>query len=56
MQIDPQIALIVLLRRYTAVGKGCQDIVFFLIEGYEIAECRRLEPIVMARYYKVCGA
>ena len=42
--------------QYTAVGKGCQDIVFFLIEGYEIAECRRLEPIVMARYYKVCVA
>ena len=30
-----------------------QDIVFFLIEGYEIDECRRLEPIVMQHYYKV---
>ena len=35
--------------QYTAVGKGCQDLVFFLIEGYEIAECRRLEPVVMVR-------
>jgi hypothetical protein len=38
-------------RQYTAVGKGCQDILFFLIEGYEVAECRRLEPIVMAHYH-----
>ena len=30
--------------QYTAVGKGCQDILFFLIEGYDIAECRRLVP------------
>jgi len=37
--------------QYTAVGKGCQDIVFFLIEGYEIDECRRLEPIVMQHYH-----
>ena len=37
--------------QYTAVGKGCQDIVFFLIEGYDIAECRRLEPIVMQHYH-----
>ena len=37
--------------QYTAVGKGCQDLVFFLIEGYEIAECRRLEPIVMTHYH-----
>jgi len=37
--------------QYTAVGKGCQDIVFFLIEGYEIGECRRLEPIVMQHYH-----
>ena len=37
--------------QYTAVGKGCQDIVFFLIEGYDIAECRRLEPIVMQAYH-----
>jgi len=37
--------------QYTAVGKGCQDILFFLIEGYEVDECRRLEPIVMAHYY-----
>ena len=22
--------------QYTAVGKGCQDILFFLIEGYEV--------------------
>jgi len=37
--------------QYTAVGKGCQDIAFFLIEGYDIDECRRLEPIVMAHYH-----
>ena len=37
--------------QYTAVGKGCQDIVFFLIEGYEVEECRRLEPIVLAHYH-----
>ena len=37
--------------QYTAVGKGCQDILFFLIEGYEVEECRRLEPIVMAHYH-----
>jgi len=37
--------------QYTAVGKGCQDLVFFLIEGYDIAECRRLETIVMAHYH-----
>jgi len=37
--------------QYTAVGKGCQDIVFFLIEGYDVDECRRLEPIVMAHYH-----
>lgn len=37
--------------QYTAVGKGCQDILFFLIEGYTEAECRRLEPIVMAHYH-----
>jgi len=37
--------------QYTAVGKGCQDLVFFLIEGYDVAECRRLEPIVMAHYH-----
>merc|ERR1711988_1930349 len=37
--------------QYTAVGKGCQDLCFFLIEGYDIAECRRLEPIVMAHYH-----
>lgn len=37
--------------QYTAVGKGCQDIVFFLIEGYDIEECRRLEPIVMQHYH-----
>ena len=37
--------------QYTAVGKGCQDLVFFLIEGYDIAGCRRLEPIVMAHYH-----
>ena len=24
--------------QYTAVGKGCQDILFFLIEGYEVEE------------------
>ena len=39
--------------QYTAVGKGCQDIVFMLIEGNEIDECRRLEPIVKAHYHKV---
>ena len=33
------------------MGKGCQDILFFLIEGYEVEECRRLEPIVMAHYH-----
>ena len=37
--------------QYTAVGKGCQDIVFFLIEGYDVAECRRLEPVVMKAYH-----
>jgi len=37
--------------QYTAVGKGCQDVVFFLIEGYDITECRRLEPIVMKAYH-----
>ena len=37
--------------QYTAVGKGCQDLVFFLIEGYDVEECRRLEPIVMAHYH-----
>ena len=37
--------------QYTAVGKGCQDVVFFLIEGYEIEECRRLEPLVLAHYH-----
>ena len=37
--------------QYTAVGKGCQDILFFLVEGYDVAECRRLEPIVMAHYH-----
>ena len=36
---------------YTAVGKGCQDIIFFLIEGYTIEECRRLEPIAMKHYH-----
>ena len=37
--------------QYTAVGKGCQDIVFFLIEGYDVDECRRLEPICLAHYH-----
>ena len=37
--------------QYTAVGKGCQDIAFMLIEGYEIEECRRLEPVVLAHYH-----
>uniref|UniRef100_A0A7S2JQQ5 Aminoglycoside phosphotransferase domain-containing protein n=1 Tax=Haptolina brevifila TaxID=156173 RepID=A0A7S2JQQ5_9EUKA len=37
--------------QYTAVGKGCQDVVFFLIEGYDVNECRRLEPIVMKAYH-----
>ena len=39
--------------QYTAVGKGCQDLVFMLIEGNEIDECRRLEPIVKAHDHKV---
>lgn len=38
--------------QYTAVGKGVQDIVFFLIEGYDTNECRRLEPLVMEQYHK----
>jgi hypothetical protein len=37
--------------QYTAVGKGCQDIIFFLIEGYTIDECRRLEPIALKHYH-----
>ncbi|KAJ1450850.1 kinase-like domain-containing protein [Pelagophyceae sp. CCMP2097] len=37
--------------QYTAVGKGCQDILFLLVEGYEIDECRRLEPLVMRHYH-----
>ena len=37
--------------QYTAVGKGCQDILFFLIEGYTIEECRRLEPLAMKHYH-----
>lgn len=37
--------------QYMAVGKGCQDILFFLIEGYTIEECRRLEPLAMKHYH-----
>jgi hypothetical protein len=37
--------------QYTAVGKGCQDILFLLVEGHDIAECRRLEPLVMRHYH-----
>ena len=37
--------------QYTAVGKGCQDLCFFLIEGYDVPECRRLEPMVLAHYH-----
>ena len=37
--------------QYTAVGKGCQDILFFLVEGYSVEESRRLEPVVMAHYH-----
>jgi hypothetical protein len=28
-----------------------QDIVFFLIEGYDVAECRRLEKMVIPHYH-----
>ena len=28
-----------------------QDIIFFLIEGYTIDECRRLEPIALKHYH-----
>ena len=38
--------------QYTAVGKGCQDIIFFLVEGYDIAEARRLEPLAMRKYHQ----
>lgn len=37
--------------QYTAVGKGCQDVLFFLVEGKDIEECRRLEPIAMQHYH-----
>ena len=37
--------------QYTAVGKGCQDVLFMLVEGFEIEECRRLEPIAKEHYH-----
>jgi len=36
--------------QYTAIGKGCCDLVFFLEEGYPEEECAGLEPIVKAAY------
>jgi hypothetical protein len=36
--------------QYTAVGKGCQDLCFMIIEGYEIDTQRALEPIVKSAY------
>eukprot|EP01062_Namystynia_karyoxenos_P023925 TRINITY_DN19283_c0_g1_i1.p1 TRINITY_DN19283_c0_g1~~TRINITY_DN19283_c0_g1_i1.p1 ORF type:complete len:413 (+),score=107.14 TRINITY_DN19283_c0_g1_i1:93-1331(+) len=36
--------------QYTAIGKGCCDLVFFVVEGYTEEECARLEPIIKAGY------
>ena len=37
--------------QYTAIGKGVCDVVFFMVEGFTIAEQRQLEPLLMARYH-----
>jgi len=37
--------------QYIAVGKSCCDILFFLVEGYDIAMSRELEPRVKKVYY-----
>ena len=36
--------------QYTAVGKGCSDLAFMIIEGYDIETAAKLEPIVRAAY------
>lgn len=36
--------------QYTAIGKGCADLVFFLIEGYTEHNCAEMEPVVKAAY------
>jgi len=38
--------------QYTAVGKGCQDLAFMIIEGYDIPTATKLEPIVKAAYHQ----
>lgn len=37
--------------QYTAIGKGCCDVLFFLVEGYEIDQQREMEPKLIAAYY-----
>ena len=36
--------------QYTAVGKGCSDLCFMIIEGYDVPTAARLEPIVRKAY------
>ena len=36
--------------QYTAVGKGCSDLAFMIIEGYDVPTAARLEPLVRAAY------
>lgn len=36
--------------QYTAIGKGCADLVFFLIEGYTEDACAEMEEVVKAQY------
>ena len=38
--------------QYTAVGKGCADLCFMIVEGYDIPTCAALEPKVKAEYLK----
>ena len=42
--------------QYTAVGKGCSDLAFMLIEGYDEATCASLEPRVRAAYHEALVA
>jgi len=42
--------------QYTAVGKGCADLCFMIIEGYDVATCTALEPKVKAEYLKALKA
>mmetsp|Transcript_4220 Transcript_4220/g.10949 ORF Transcript_4220/g.10949 Transcript_4220/m.10949 type:complete len:380 (-) Transcript_4220:16-1155(-) len=36
--------------QYTAVGKGCSDLCFMIVEGYDVETCTKLEPKVKAAY------